>query len=373
MTYTRDPEIAALIDEVVSMAPPPPELPNPSVRSRARRRSTLVLAGVALTGIVAAVLIVAPWSSGSRKPPIIAPAISGPEQLPLPLPLLVPGPDATIDRVDINDASPTTPQPITYVQVYSAGASQSGPHLEVATTDWSPTGRTRMTLEDLGCNPATNPGLASDHLHDGQIIDLDGHQACLVTNVADQLSLHWIDTDGIAVAVTSTGLSVAELETIGGGMRRSTGTQGVQVPLLRGLEEVARGEIPDGSRGTYISFHRGTCTYDLLVEAANPSSFGFGEPVDINGATGRLHGNVLAWNPASGSTAELLGHIGHEPFDSAYTAATECEMAAVARQVVQIDGATWQQTLDALGDRVHRASAASNEPVPTMPSMSPAG
>ncbi len=365
MTYTRDPEIAALIDEVVSMAPPPPELPNPRTRSRVRRRSTLVLAGVVLAGALAALLSAAPWSSGSRKPSIIAPAITGPE--PLQLPLLVPGPDATIDRVDINDVPLPTPQDVMYVQEYSSGTSESGPHLEVMTVDSSARGKVQ-TLEFLGCNPAGDPGLAAGHQHDGEIISLGSLQACLITNVEGSLSLRWVDTDGISVMLRSAGLSVDELETIGRGVRRSADTQTVEVPLLRGLEEVAEGKLPDGL-GTSISFHQGTCTYDLVVGAENPSSFGFGEPIDVNGAAGRLHENVLNWNPASGSTAGLLGHVGHTPDDSATTAATECDLAGVARQVIQTDGATWQHTLDALGDRVHRASTANNEQAPTVTSL----
>ena len=363
MTYTRDPDIAALIDDVVSMAPPPPELPNARARSRVRRRSTLLLAGVVLAGALATLLIAAPWSSGSRKPSIIAPAITGPE--PLQIPLLLPGPDASIDRVDISDVPPPSPQPIQYVQEYSAGTSESGPHLEVTTIDFSPTGKVE-DLEDLGCNPAGDPALATGHQHDGEIINLGDLQACLVTNVADRLSLSWIDTDGIVVTVTSEGLTIDELTTIGRGVKRTPGMQTLEVPLLRGLEEVSKGEIPQGLV-TVISFHQGTCTYDLVVGDENPSSFGFGEPVDVNGTAGRLRENFLAWNPAPGSTAGLLGHVGHTPDDSAYTAATECDMVSVARQVVHIDDTTWQQTLDTLGDRVHRASTTSNDPAPTVP------
>lgn len=352
MTYTRDPAIAALIDEVVSMAPPPPDLPNASARSRNRRRSALIIGGLVCASALAALLIAEPWSSSTRKPSIVAPAITGPEPQ---IPLLVPGPDATIDRVDIDDI-PTSPlQPVPYVQEYSAGTSDNGPYLEVSTVDFSPAGKVE-TLEDLGCNPAGDPGLAAGHQHDGEIISLGSLQACLITNVAGSLSLNWVDTDGVSVSLRSAGLSIDELESIGRGVRRTAGTQRVQVPLLRGLEEVSSGEIPQRLR-TVISFRQGTCTYELVVGDVNPATLGFGgEPVDVNGTAGRIHENVLNWNPTSGSTAGLLGHVGHTPDDSATTAATECDLAGVARQVVQTDRATWQRTLDALGDRVHRAA-----------------
>jgi hypothetical protein len=88
---TRDPEVAALIDEVISMAPPPPALPSVETSARrSPRRAALVLAAVVAVGVVAAVLIVAPWSHDSRRPTILAPSRS--KAVPGAVPLTSQGP-----------------------------------------------------------------------------------------------------------------------------------------------------------------------------------------------------------------------------------------------------------------------------------------
>ena len=74
MTATRDPKVAALVDEVMSMAPAPPRFPDSLHGPARRRRQLIVFAIVAVAVSIGAVIVVSPWSRSTHKPSIVSPA-----------------------------------------------------------------------------------------------------------------------------------------------------------------------------------------------------------------------------------------------------------------------------------------------------------
>jgi hypothetical protein len=124
---TRDPEVAALIDEVISMAPPPPALPKVEANTRwSRRPAVLIASAVAVAGVVAALLIVSPWSNESH-PSVVAPAQSDTAPPTTTLPLLpvdqamqVP----TDQRVNVADRTGGTPGWIIHDELWNQDLTQ---------------------------------------------------------------------------------------------------------------------------------------------------------------------------------------------------------------------------------------------------------
>jgi hypothetical protein len=74
MTTSRDPKVAALVDEVMSMAPAPPHFPDSLHKPASRRRHLIGFAVVAVAVSIGALIVVAPWSRTTHKPSIVSPA-----------------------------------------------------------------------------------------------------------------------------------------------------------------------------------------------------------------------------------------------------------------------------------------------------------
>ncbi len=136
---------------------------------------------------------------------------------------------------------------------------------------------------------------------------------------------------------------------------RSDHADGVTLnaPLPAGLSEVMSGPSPTNAP-TSVSFHQGACVYNLQFGASNPVNFGGDAalPTSVNGQAALLSMNSLVWNPVEGSTASMI--VNEAGVFDATTAVADCDPVGVANRLTQVDGATWDQTLATLGDKVHQ-------------------
>ena len=347
--------LRSVADQMVD-APPPfvvlPVAPTPPPR---RRRTVLVAAGCIVVLAVGAVTFALTRAADDTHTPVIeqpsVPTTAAPTSPPTPPSLqhLVPGPEGTITRLGL-EGDAALPQPLEYQLGYAGTVDGHAAQLLITTDDFSRTDFPSFTLENHGCNA---DGTQTPQ-RSGTIVPIGAHQACLITNIQSAIHLGWIDDDGVSVLIQGSGLSVEQMEAIGADVERVP-----RDPLalrLRtappgGLSLVGEGERPL-TDSTFLQFDQGGCSYVVMTRLAAPVPFGFSPysaPTTVRGAPGQIIGvGTITWS-SDGSTTTMGLNA-----PDVRSVVGQCDTAAAAETLVEVDDVAWQDLLTSLGDRVQR-------------------
>jgi hypothetical protein len=321
-------------------------------RSKRRRRRNLVAVATCLTLLLAAgtVALVSNGSDG-RGPAVSVRPANAPTQAQdaAAVPWLLPDASMTIDDITIGGKPISPPQPAQYVQVFAASPTFDGARLVIETTEIAG-----------GDSIASTCGATTDArggpVNKSTPVQIGDHDACVVFNY-DGPAIDWDDSDGVRVTVHGTGLSYDELVSVANGVVRRTGeAEGVTIngALPARLAEIVSGPFPP-HRPTWVIFHQGACRYALQVGQENAFWFSYGgTPTTVNGHTALLRDNSLTWNPADEASAWLTVNEDGLAAGPSDQVVRDCDPVGTASRLAQVDSATWQQALTALGDKVHQ-------------------
>lgn len=344
--------LRSVADQMVD-APPPfvvlPVAPTPPPR---RRRTVLVAAACIVVLAVGAITFALTRASDDGHTPVIEqPSVPTTEPVTAPPSLqhLVPGPEGTITQVGL-EGDAALPQPLEYQLGYAGTLDGHAAQLLITADDFSRTAVPSFTLENHGCDV---DGDGSPRFP-GTIVALGAHQACLITNIQNAIHLGWIDDDGVSVLIQGSGLSVEQIEAIGADVERVPGDPlalrlGTAPPA--GLSLVGEGERPL-TDSTFLQFDQGGCSYVVMTRFAAPVPFGFSPysaPTTVRGAPGQIIGvGTVTWS-SDGSTTTMGLNA-----PDVMSVVGQCDTAAAAETLVEVDDAAWQELLTSLGDRVQR-------------------